>query len=171
MIVNGRPLRPIAALPSRDAVQVIDQRLLPHELRMAVLATPQDVFTAIRDMWVRGAPLIGACAAYALALDLPWVLVLDNAQELGAASALHAGIAAALAELPERARVIAISREPPPPEYARALANQQLVLLDETSLRFTEADTQQLVGLQATRAAATAWSARAKHRCCWPRWW
>lgn len=82
-----------------------------------------------------------------LALDLPWALVLDNTQELGEASALHAGIAAALAELPERARVIAISREPPPPDYARALANQQLVLLDEASLRFTDEDTQQLVGL------------------------
>jgi methylthioribose-1-phosphate isomerase len=50
-------------------VDVIDQRLLPHELRMARLATPQDVFTAIRDMWVRGAPLIGATSAYGLALQ------------------------------------------------------------------------------------------------------
>ncbi len=69
MIVDGRALRPILARPSRDAVDVIDQRLLPHELRMARLATAQDVFTAIRDMWVRGAPLIGATAAYGLALQ------------------------------------------------------------------------------------------------------
>jgi LuxR family transcriptional regulator, maltose regulon positive regulatory protein len=83
----------------------------------------------------------------ALVLDLPWVLVLDNAQELGGAPMLHAGIAAALAELPERARVIAISREAPPAEYARALANQQLVTLDESALRFNDDDTQQLVNL------------------------
>jgi methylthioribose-1-phosphate isomerase len=69
MKVNGRALRPLHALPSRDAVEVIDQRLLPHELRLVRLSTPQDVFTAIRDMWVRGAPLIGATAAYGLALQ------------------------------------------------------------------------------------------------------
>jgi LuxR family transcriptional regulator, maltose regulon positive regulatory protein len=83
----------------------------------------------------------------ALVIDLPWVLVLDNVQELGSAPMLHAGMAAALAELPERARVIAISREAPPGEYARALANQQLVTLDESALRFTDDDTQQLVNL------------------------
>ena len=80
-------------------------------------------------------------------LDLPWVLVLDNAQELGRAAMLHAGLAAALAELPDRARVIAISREPPPAEYARVLANQQLATVDEHVLRFTDDDTQQLVDL------------------------
>ena len=80
-------------------------------------------------------------------LDLPWVLVLDNAQELGRVCALHAGLAAALAELPERARVMVISREAPPNEYARALANQQLVTIDETSLRFSEDDTKQLLDL------------------------
>ncbi|MEO8058559.1 MAG: BTAD domain-containing putative transcriptional regulator [Burkholderiales bacterium] len=82
-----------------------------------------------------------------LALDLPWALVLDNAQELASAPLLHAGMAAALAELPEQARVIALSREPPPPEYARALASQQLVVVDELSLRFTEDDTLRLVTL------------------------
>jgi methylthioribose-1-phosphate isomerase len=49
---------------------VIDQRALPHRLLIERLATPQAVFTAIRDMWVRGAPLIGATAAYGLALQM-----------------------------------------------------------------------------------------------------
>ena len=48
---------------------VIDQRALPHRLQFERLASPQDVHTAIRDMWVRGAPLIGAAAAYGLALQ------------------------------------------------------------------------------------------------------
>ncbi|MFO0627383.1 MAG: S-methyl-5-thioribose-1-phosphate isomerase [Polyangiales bacterium] len=61
-------LRPIRALPGRDAVEVIDQRQLPHRLVLERLATPEAVFTASRDMWVRGAPLIGASAAYGLAL-------------------------------------------------------------------------------------------------------
>ncbi len=63
-------LRPIRALPSGDAVEVIDQRALPHRLVMERLASPEAVFTAIRDMRVRGAPLIGASAAYGLALWL-----------------------------------------------------------------------------------------------------
>lgn len=63
-------MRPIRALPARDAVEVIDQRLLPHRLHVERLASPQAVHTAIRDMWVRGAPLIGASAAYGLALQM-----------------------------------------------------------------------------------------------------
>ena len=63
-------LRPIRALPGRDAVEIIDQRALPHRLVMETLASPQAVYTAIRDMWVRGAPLIGATAAYGVALQM-----------------------------------------------------------------------------------------------------
>lgn len=77
----------------------------------------------------------------AAVLDLPWALVLDNAQELGSTSAVHAGMAAALGELPERARVFFISRVPPPDAYARALAGQQLALIDERQLRFSASTT------------------------------
>ncbi len=70
MNVDGQALRPLRALPSGDAVAVIDQRWLPHRLRIEHLASAKAVFTAIREMWVRGAPLIGASAAYGLALDL-----------------------------------------------------------------------------------------------------
>jgi methylthioribose-1-phosphate isomerase len=68
--VGGQPLRPLRPAPQRDAVLVIDQRLLPHRLHTERLASAREVFTAIRDMWVRGAPLIGATAAYGLALGL-----------------------------------------------------------------------------------------------------
>lgn len=102
----------------------------------------------------------------ALTLDRPWVLVLDNVQELGNAPLLHAGIAAALAELPEHARLIAISREPPGAEYARALAGQQLSLIEASSLRFNEDETRQLVHLHnrnwsadALRQATDGWAA------------
>ena len=70
MIVGGQAMRAIWAAPEGDAVHVIDQRLLPHRLHTERLATPQAVHTAIRDMWVRGAPLIGATAAYGLALQM-----------------------------------------------------------------------------------------------------
>lgn len=81
----------------------------------------------------------------ALMLETPWVLVLDNLQELGPAPLFHAGMAAALAELPASARLIVISRDPPAAAFARALACQQLALLDAPALRFTETETGQLV--------------------------
>ena len=55
--------------PEGDAVLVIDQRLLPHQLVVARLDSVATVRTAIVDMWVRGAPLIGAAAAYGIALQ------------------------------------------------------------------------------------------------------
>jgi len=49
-------------------VQIIDQRKLPHEYVVQDLVTWQDGATAISDMLVRGAPLIGATAAWSLYL-------------------------------------------------------------------------------------------------------
>jgi methylthioribose-1-phosphate isomerase len=49
---------------------VIDQRLLPHRLQFETLRSAEDVFVAIRDMWVRGAPLIGVTAAYGVAIAM-----------------------------------------------------------------------------------------------------
>jgi methylthioribose-1-phosphate isomerase len=66
--VGGRALRPLRALPSREGVEVIDQRALPHALSMRTLSSADAVFTAIREMWLRGAPLIGAAAAYGYAM-------------------------------------------------------------------------------------------------------
>lgn len=47
---------------------MIDQRLLPGKLSVKSYTDYQDVATAIRDMTVRGAPAIGAAAAFGLAL-------------------------------------------------------------------------------------------------------
>lgn len=47
-------------------VKIIDQRWLPHEFRIVNLKSRDDFAVAIRDMWVRGAPLIGATAAFAV---------------------------------------------------------------------------------------------------------
>jgi methylthioribose-1-phosphate isomerase len=49
-------------------VQIIDQRLLPHEFHVHDLRSWQDAREAIADMYVRGAPLIGATAAWGLYL-------------------------------------------------------------------------------------------------------
>ncbi|GJL81066.1 MAG: methylthioribose-1-phosphate isomerase [marine bacterium B5-7] len=49
---------------------IIDQTRLPHDFECLAIDTLEDAEIAIRDMQVRGAPLIGACAAYGLALAL-----------------------------------------------------------------------------------------------------
>jgi methylthioribose-1-phosphate isomerase len=50
-----------------DEVRIIDQRWLPHAFRIETLAGLEAFATAIAQMWVRGAPLIGAAAAYGMA--------------------------------------------------------------------------------------------------------
>ena len=59
--------RTIWTTPERD-VEVIDQRQLPHEFVVVRLQTYKDADLAIRSMTVRGAPLIGATAAYGIFL-------------------------------------------------------------------------------------------------------
>jgi methylthioribose-1-phosphate isomerase len=68
MKVNGKNLRTIWLDPDQKTVKVIDQRRLPHELIIADLQTVDDVVTAIQDMYVRGAPLIGVTGAYGVYL-------------------------------------------------------------------------------------------------------
>ena len=70
MKVDGRHYRSIWRDQERDRVRIIDQRWLPHEFRIAELDSLDAFATAIRDMWVRGAPLIGATAAYGIAVHM-----------------------------------------------------------------------------------------------------
>jgi methylthioribose-1-phosphate isomerase len=69
MKIAGTPYRTIWPLDFA-AVRVIDQSRLPFELVTLDLTTLEDAARAIRTMVVRGAPLIGATAAYGLALAL-----------------------------------------------------------------------------------------------------
>ena len=70
MKVNGTPFRSIWRDPETGAVRIIDQRWLPHDFCIATLSTLDEFATAIREMWVRGAPLIGATAAYGIAEEM-----------------------------------------------------------------------------------------------------
>ncbi len=66
---SGDDFRTIWQKPGDPSVvQIIDQRRLPHEYVVADLRRWQDGAAAIRDMLVRGAPLIGATAAWSLYL-------------------------------------------------------------------------------------------------------
>jgi methylthioribose-1-phosphate isomerase len=66
--VDGRHFRSIWLEPDGWSVGAIDQRRLPHEFVIARLETAEAAADAIRTMLVRGAPLIGATAAYGMAL-------------------------------------------------------------------------------------------------------
>src|SRR5215468_4492970 len=70
MKVDGRPYRTVWLGPDGTTVQVIDQTLLPHAFVVRDLKTLEDAERAIRTMIVRGAPLIGATAAYGVALAM-----------------------------------------------------------------------------------------------------
>ena len=70
MKVNGTHYRSIWFNESNNSVEIVDQRWLPSEFRLATLNNSDQFATAIRDMWVRGAPLIGATAAYGVAIEM-----------------------------------------------------------------------------------------------------
>lgn len=69
MTINGQHYRTIW-LEQPGVVQIIDQRGLPHQLEFESLRTLEEAATAIREMHVRGAPLIGSTAAYGMYLAL-----------------------------------------------------------------------------------------------------
>ena len=69
MKVAGQHRRSLWPAPAHDALFVIDQRHLPHQWVLARLDSLAEVRRAICQMWVRGAPLIGAAAAYGIALQ------------------------------------------------------------------------------------------------------
>ncbi|HSR55375.1 MAG TPA: S-methyl-5-thioribose-1-phosphate isomerase [Alphaproteobacteria bacterium] len=70
MNIDGVPYRTIWVADDGWSVEVIDQTLLPHRFAVLRLRTLDDAVAAIADMNVRGAPLIGATAAYGVCLAL-----------------------------------------------------------------------------------------------------
>src|SRR5271154_6381998 len=70
MKVDGKAMRSIWLEPDGWSVGVIDQTVLPHRFATARLTTLEEAAHAIRAMQIRGAPLIGATAAYGACLAL-----------------------------------------------------------------------------------------------------
>ena len=70
MKVNGTPYRTIWPTADNLAVEIIDQTKLPHIFETRRLENMRDAERAIKDMQVRGAPLIGVTAAYGVALSI-----------------------------------------------------------------------------------------------------
>ncbi len=116
MNVNGKPMRTIWA--TEDQVEILDQTQLPHELVIRRLRTADDVARAIRTMQVRGAPLIGAAAAYGV-----WLTARADPSD----GALEAAARALLATRPTAVNLrwaleamTAALRPVPPPQRAGA---------------------------------------------------
>jgi len=115
MKVDGVSYRSIFASDDGATVRIVDQTVLPHEFRIVCLQDLDAVARAIADMQVRGAPLIGATAAYGLALALrkdPSDAALASATRLLAATRPTAvnllwgleGVTAAVERLPNTDR-------------------------------------------------------------------
>jgi methylthioribose-1-phosphate isomerase len=70
MRIDGQDFRTIWLSADGETVEVIDQTCLPHRFETVSLTTVEQAAAAIRDMTVRGAPLIGVTAAFGLALAM-----------------------------------------------------------------------------------------------------
>jgi len=129
MKVDGRHTRTIWLEPDGWSVGAIDQTRLPHRFETIRLTTVADAALAIASMQVRGAPLIGATAAYGVALALK-VDPSDAALER-AYAALHAARPTAINlkwALDEMVRAV---RPLPPPERSKAAYARATEICDE----------------------------------------
>ena len=70
MLVDGVARRTIWLAKDGETVEIIDQTKLPHRFETVRLASVEEAAHAIKVMQVRGAPLIGATAAYGMALAM-----------------------------------------------------------------------------------------------------
>ena len=70
MKIEGKEYRTIWFDEKKQTVKIIDQTKLPHQFIIKDLRTVKDAINAITTMEVRGAPLIGATAAYGLVLSI-----------------------------------------------------------------------------------------------------
>ncbi|RLC99464.1 MAG: S-methyl-5-thioribose-1-phosphate isomerase [Chloroflexi bacterium] len=117
-------------------VRMIDQRLLPAEFCLLELNDPEEVAWAIRDMSVRGAPAIGAAAAFGVALAASRSRATDSdglLRDLGeAASVLRAARPTAVNLVWAVERVLGrVSAEPSPDRMREVALEEAQAIADE----------------------------------------
>jgi methylthioribose-1-phosphate isomerase len=119
MNVHGKPTRTI--WPVDDGVEIIDQTALPHAFVVRKLQSAEAAARAIASMQVRGAPLIGATAAYGL-----WLAARTDPSDAGLAAAYAALLATRPTAVNLRWALDAVSaRLAPLPPSARAAAARE----------------------------------------------
>ena len=123
MKVGGAHYRSIRLADDGWAAEIIDQTRLPHDFAIRRLETLSEAATAIREMQVRGAPLIGATAAFGLCLalraDASDTALADAAETLMATRPTAVNLRWALEDLGQRLRNVA-PEERVAAAYARA---------------------------------------------------
>ncbi|HRY27098.1 MAG TPA: S-methyl-5-thioribose-1-phosphate isomerase, partial [Geminicoccaceae bacterium] len=130
MLIDGKPYRTIWVAEDGVTVRVLDQAVLPHEVKVLDLADLESAAVAITTMRVRGAPLIGATAAYGVALAMR-------------ADPTDAGLEAAVARL-TKTRPTAVNLRWALERMQKALANQprerRVALAMEEAARICDED-------------------------------
>ena len=77
--MNALSLDAVLLSADRSALEILDQTLLPNEVKVLHLSAMEDIWEAIRSLRVRGAPAIGVCAGYAMALAAAQIDTADRA--------------------------------------------------------------------------------------------
>jgi methylthioribose-1-phosphate isomerase len=133
MNVAGNSMRTIWLAPDGQTVEIIDQTRLPHELVIVRLERLEDAARAIRDMQVRGAPLIGATAAYGMALAMiedPSGAAIDAASAtLGATRPTAVNLRWAIDHLRR-----AVAATPPEQRATAALARAEAIAEEDVAI-------------------------------------
>ena len=155
MKINGIPHRAIWLNRDGWSVDIIDQTCLPHEFRVRSLKSPEDAAEAIRTMRVRGAPLIGATAAYGMALAMrerPGDDALESAQIMLLATRPTAvNLRWALARMAERLAPLA------PEDREQAAYELALAVCDE------DVDINYHIGVHGFGLIEKMWAERTDH--------
>ena len=149
MRVNGKPWRSIWLAEDGRRVAIIDQTRLPHEFRIETLATLEDAARAIRDMLVRGAPLIGATAAYGVCLGLQAGTGDADLERIGAALVACRPTAVNLRWAVDRMRAALL---PLPAPQRLAAAYREAAAICDSDVAVNEA-----IGSQGLRLIQDAW--------------
>ncbi len=137
--VEARSGRPPAMRWEAPYLYLLDQRRLPHTCDTVTCRTPEEVADAIRSMVVRGAPAIGAAAAYGVAMEALRLRELDDAdsfwrrlesvmRELVATRPTAVNLAWAIERMGERARSM---RSQGPAAVARELELEAAAIAQE----------------------------------------
>jgi methylthioribose-1-phosphate isomerase len=143
MKIDGKHYRTIWLAEDGRSVEIIDQTNLPHRFEIAQLRTVEDAARAIKIMQVRGAPLIGATAAYGVCFAMagdPSDASLDAAiASLGATRPTAVNLRWALDEMRRALGPV------PPSERAEAAYAKAAEICDE------DAETNRLIGMHALK--------------------
>ena len=130
MKLEGQWHRSIARTADGAGVRILDQRRLPAEIAWVELRSADDAARAIAEMWTRGAPLIGAVAAYGLAMALAAGEPLEAAQaRLAVARPTAVNLQWALDQVAD-----AVRNHPPAARGALAFARADAIAEEDVAL-------------------------------------